>query len=321
METACRFSIIVPVYNVEKYLKKCVKSLKEQDFENYEIILVDDGSADGSAQICDELAKNAESKIKVIHEKNKGLAAARNCGLKKAKGEYILFVDADDYVEHDFCRELDQILRKHENPEIAVYGGTEEDGKNKKERNPSEIKEKMELSGRDYLLLCYKENHLSNAVWTYAYKREFLEGYGLEFVEGILHEDVEFIPRVLLQAKRLIRADIRPYHYCIRPNSISTQRHKDKNIKDLFWVLEQQQQLAEQQEPELRRWMKNGILNSYLNMIQEARIYRPEYRKYFRKSFMWGKAATLWNHFRVVLCTISPRLYCEVNDIYKGLRE
>lgn len=318
METACRFSIVIPVYNVGKYLKKCVESLKQQDFESYEILLVDDGSVDGSAEICDSLI-DSKPKIRVFHEKNKGVSAARNCGLRNAKGEYLLFVDADDYVERDFCRKLDRILTEHANPEIAVYGGVEENGKCKKELNPSEIRGKMELSGCDYLLLCYKENHLSNAVWTYAYKKDFLESHSLRFVEGILHEDVEFIPRALLQAKRLIRAEIRPYHYCIRSNSISTQRHKEKNIKDLFWVLEQQQQLAEQQQPELRRWMKNGILNSYLNMVQEARIYRPEYRKYFRKSFMWGKAATVRNHMRVGLCTISPWLYCKINDLYKKM--
>ena len=318
METACRFSIIVPIYNVGEYLKKCVESLEQQNFESYEILLVDDGSIDGSGGICDSLAR-AQTKVKVFHEKNKGVSAARNCGLKNAKGEYILFMDGDDYVEPDFCSELDRILKEHENPEIAVYGATEEDGKHQKELNPSEIRENRVVSGHDYLLLCYQENHLSNTVWTYAWKKDFLESHDLRFVEGILHEDVEFIPRALLQAKRLVRADIRPYHYCVRSNSISTQRHTEKNIKDLFWVLAQQQQLAKQQEPELRRWMKNGILNSYLNMVQEARIYRPEYRSYFKKRFMWGKAATIKNHMRVGLCTISPWLYCKVNDFYKKL--
>ncbi len=316
MTAACRFSIVIPVYNVEKYLERCVTSMEEQEFKDYEVILVDDGSTDGSGEICDRLAlKN--HKIRVFHRENRGVSSARNYGMDKADGEYVLFVDADDYVDHNFFQKLDHSLKIHGDPEVAVYGGREEEGSKRKVLSPPETGKGSGVSGREYLLLCYKENHLSNAVWTYACRKAFLKKFQLHFEEGIYHEDVEFIPRMLLCAERLVRVDMNPYHYCVRQNSISTQKHKEKNVRDLFWVLHQQVQLADRQEPELRKWMRNGILNSYLNMVQEAEIYRPEYRKYFRRRFLWGKAATVWNHMRVVLCTISPRLYCEVNDIYK----
>ena len=97
-----KLSFIVPVYNVEKYLRKCVISLVHQDFENYEVILVDDGSTDGSSKICDELCETISDErlaIRVIHQPNAGVGAARNAGLKVAKGEYVCFVDSDDYWE------------------------------------------------------------------------------------------------------------------------------------------------------------------------------------------------------------------------------
>ena len=111
----------------------------------------------------------------------------------------------------------------------------------------------------------------------------------------------------------------RLYHYLVRENSISTQKNKEKNIRDLFQTLREQNQMAEQQEPELKKWMKNAILDSYLNMVQTARMYQKQYRKLLDKRFLLGKAATNWNRFRVLVCLINVRLYCFMNDCYKKL--
>ena len=92
-----KISVIIPVYNVEKYLSKCIESVLEQDFSDYEIILIDDGSTDTSGKLCDEYAENY-SAIKVIHQQNKGLGGARNTGIEAAEGQYLLFVDSDDYI-------------------------------------------------------------------------------------------------------------------------------------------------------------------------------------------------------------------------------
>ena len=99
----CRFSIIVPVYNVETYLGSCVNSLMNQDYGNYEILLINDGSTDESGRICDYFSSIC-SKIKVFHCKNKGVSAARNYGVSQAQGEYLIFVDSDDCVETELCR-------------------------------------------------------------------------------------------------------------------------------------------------------------------------------------------------------------------------
>ena len=110
------------------------------------------------------------------------------------------------------------------------------------------------------------------------------------------------------------------YHYMVRDNSISTQKDKTKNIKDLFGTLAEQVRMAERQpDPELERWMKNGVLDSYLNMVQTARMYQKKYRPLLKKRFLLGKAATRRNKFRAALCFVSVRLYCLVNDCYKRL--
>ena len=112
-----KVSIVVPVYNVEKYLKRCVESLLNQTYSNIEIILVDDGSSDHCPVLCDNYAKK-DDRVIVIHKKNGGLSDARNCGLLKASGEYILYVDSDDYIERDSCEKL--IVGMIENVDVVV---------------------------------------------------------------------------------------------------------------------------------------------------------------------------------------------------------
>ena len=111
-------SVIVPVYNVEKYLKKCVNSITSQTYENLEILLVDDGSTDSSGQICNEFEKN-DARIKVIHKKNGGLSDARNAGLDRAKGQYYAFIDSDDYIQDNTIEIMLNAVKKNKS-EIAI---------------------------------------------------------------------------------------------------------------------------------------------------------------------------------------------------------
>ena len=117
-----KFSILVPVYNVEKYLEQCVESLLNQTFEgSYEIILVDDGSTDSSGRICDEYAQKYPDKIKVIHKKNQGLVSARQAGIDVAAGEYSLFVDSDDFVETTLLETVFDCIIRNDSPEMVIY--------------------------------------------------------------------------------------------------------------------------------------------------------------------------------------------------------
>ena len=285
-----KFSIIVPVYKVEEYLEACVDSLLAQgEYEDQmEILLIDDGSPDRSGELCDRLAEEYEQ-IKAFHKPNGGLSSARNYGLDRATGEYVLFVDSDDDVHQDPMR-----------------------------RVPLEQVQCAD-NGKQYLLEHFRDRNLNVEACLYAYRRDFLNEHDLRFREGILHEDVEFTPRIMMQCGKVVELPDRLYHYLVRENSISTQKNKEKNIRDLFQTLREQDQMAEQQEPELKKWMKNAILDSYLNMVQTARMYQKQYRKLLDKRFLLGKAATNWNRFRVLVCLINVRLYCFMNDCYKKL--
>lgn len=312
-----RFSVIVPVYNVESYLDRCMESLLTQ--ENAEIILVDDGSTDRSGEICDRYAEKYPN-VRVLHQKNAGLSAARNAGTAMAEGQYILFVDSDDYIEQDTCRQMQQTLMRHGEVDILAFNGWEETSSVKEMlRKPCEEPKKA-LNGKQYLLEHFQKRNMNVEACLHAFRKEFLADNELRFKEGILHEDVEFTPRAFLKATKVLEMPNAFYHYIIRGNSISTQKDKTKNIVDLFDTLYAHTSLAEEQEPELRKWMKNWILDSYLNMVQDAGMYQKKYRRLLDKRFLPGKAATAWNHFRVGLCMVNVRLYYWCNVSFKRIR-
>lgn len=315
-----RFSIIVPVYNVKDYLERCMDSLLHQDNMDgkAEILLIDDGSDDGSGSLCDRYAERF-SQVRTWHKKNGGLSSARNLGIEKAGGDYILFVDSDDYMERSACRILDQALEQHGEVDALVYGGVEDDGVHQTHLRRLPAEKKQYADGRAYLLEHYRNQNMNVEAWLYGYRREFLLSNRLSFREGILHEDVEFTPRALLACRKVLELPDCLYHYMVRENSICTQKDRTKNIRDLFQTLRELEVLAEQQEEELCRWMKNALLNSFLNMVQDARMYQPQYRMLLDKRFLRGKAATAWNRFRVLLCMLNVKWYCLVNDCYKRM--
>lgn len=309
---------IVPVYNVEDCLQRCLESLIQQENADgkLEILLVDDGSLDQSGSICDKYGA-CYSNIRVIHKKNGGLSSARNAGLDQAKGQYIFFVDSDDYLEKNAVQVLECALQKHGFPDAIVYNGTQDTKEERKELRKDIPLRACCVSGKEYLLEHYKNRSLNVEAWLYLYSREFLNNNLLRFREGILHEDVEFTPRAMLKAGKILEIPEKLYHYVIRENSISTSKNKEKNIKDLFCTLHEQEKLAREQDAELEHWMNNAILDSYLNMVYDARMYKRAYRYLLDKQFLKGKAATMYNKVRACLCMANVRWYCLLNDIYK----
>lgn len=318
--TEARFSIVIPVYNVEKYLYRCLKSVLEQTYGNIEVILVDDGSSDGSGKLCDQYADN-DSRIKVIHKRNGGLSSARNAGIDQARGEYIIFVDSDDYVETDMCRNLNRYIVKYPKADVISMDGWTETEKDTECLRRIPVRKASSLRGEKFLIQRYRQANMNVEAWLYVFRRDFLNRLHLRFVEGILHEDVEFTPRVLEQAETVLEVPDAFYHYIIRENSISTQKNKEKNIRDLFHTLECMDERAKQMKnSELKKWTRNRILDSYLNMVYDAGMYRPKYRRMIRKRFVLGKAAAPWNYLRTVVFLLNVRLYCQMNDCYKWLR-
>lgn len=220
-----KISIIVPVYKVEQYLERCVNSLINQTYKNIEIILVDDGSPDQCPQICDEYAKKDE-RIKVLHKKNGGLSDARNAGLEVATGEYIAFVDSDDWVETDFIETLYRNA-KSENADISIIGCTLvwDDGRKKQLSNDDEyylfdketaIRELLKQK-KFYCMTCQK-----------MYKREIFDT--IQFPVGKLYEDVAVSLPTFLRAEKIVVCGRSGYNYYQRSDSIVNSKFDSRKL-------------------------------------------------------------------------------------------
>lgn len=223
------FSIIVPIYNVENYLEKCIESIMAQSFSDFELILVDDGSTDRSGAICD-LYSNKENII-VIHKKNGGLASARNAGIKKAQGKWCVFVDSDDYIgDNNFFNKLHEYSI---NQDVVIYGcSLFIDGTDKIVRQKYTKLEKINSLNSNIEQLKYlnSTNNVSISAWTHAIKRKFIEDNKLTFDETIkVSEDTDWFFRIMLSNPRIAAVDGNQYFYRIRQNSLS------RNKKDGFW--------------------------------------------------------------------------------------
>lgn len=212
-------SIIVPIYNVEKLLKKCLESICNQTYSGIEIILVDDGSKDGSLSICNEYAKKDE-RIVVIHQENKGLSGARNSGIKAARGKYIGFVDSDDYIEeHMYEKMLECIEKEGADVVIGNYVFVNEEGNR---LSDSDVITDETLSGTDALKKLQTSGRVYyTTAWNKLYKKEIFNG--LEFAEGKINEDVFIIHEVFHKCRKVATISDEVYFYVQRENSIMTR--------------------------------------------------------------------------------------------------
>lgn len=223
-------SIIVPVYNVKQYLERCVKSILNQTYKNIEIILVDDGSTDGSEIMCDEYKKNY-SNIKVIHKKNGGLSDARNYGIELAQGEYITFIDSDDFIDNRMIEILYKNL-KNTNSDVSVCRFymfyAEEDIK------VQDVKEKVLIfDGIDILKTMYDDYLVTVVAWNKLYKKEIFNN--IRYPKGKVIEDSAVLHYILANINRICYSNLELYYYFQRNESIM---HKTtyKLLDELDWL-------------------------------------------------------------------------------------
>ena len=255
-------SIIVPVYNVKSYVGECVESLCRQTYTNLEILLVDDGSTDGSGEVCDEYAGRDE-RIRVIHQANRGLSGARNMGLDDARGEYIAFVDSDDLVSTNYVETLYELLMKYEADIAAcayVKGTTEQ---------LTEIREKV-LSLDNVKEICMpsvkllkqwhgKYKQQETVAWNKLYCRVGWNGRKkIRFPESRNHEDVLISHLVVQGAKTIVLTTEILYFYRIRKGSITLQTEYDR---EKVW-----QNLRAQRE-RMEFFRKHRYWRAYLNIL------------------------------------------------------
>ena len=217
-------SVIIPIYNVEEYLYDCVTSVVNQTYTNLEIILVDDGSPDNCPQMCDEWAKR-DSRIRVIHKKNGGLSDARNAGIEISTGEYIAFVDSDDYLKLDMLEKL-YTAAKRADADIAACGILTCDGE---KQTAWGCKDMVGTSEQIYALL-YNDTAYPVAAWNKLYRRSCWES--LRFPVGKTCEDAFTTYQLIHNAERIVMIPEALYCYRIRPGSIMTSSFSLKKMDE-----------------------------------------------------------------------------------------
>ncbi|MBQ8909919.1 MAG: glycosyltransferase [Oscillospiraceae bacterium] len=223
------FSIVLPVYNVKAYLERCVQSILSQNFEEYEIILVDDGSTDGCTDLCDRLA-SVHSCIQVIHKENGGLSSARNAGMEAARGQYIWFVDSDDWIEPGALDRLYKTTEK-QRTDIVKFQHFRVTGD---QNIPvlSNAEPGMYTGEESCVLLhqaCCSAGKFVLSAWSHLYSRDFLRKWGLQFVSErlIASEDYLFNLQAYLMAQRVCVIGDKLYRYELRPGSLSQTYKRD----------------------------------------------------------------------------------------------
>lgn len=301
-------SIVVPIYNVEKYLERCVNSILLQSYKYIEVILVNDGSTDRSPVICNEFA-NKDDRVKVIHKVNGGLSDARNFGIKQARGEYILFIDSDDYIELDTCREFIKALNNKE-VDIIVGNAKKIEGSKITYFTHTNLIERKEYNSKEFISKSIKAGEWYAPVWLNMYRREFILKNSLYFKKGILHEDIDILPRLFLTAKNIVYIDYCFYNYDIRIGSITQMKSKKKNIESVKFIYTEWKAIFDRVENlELRKLLYGALVKQYLFASREFNILEKNYLNGINSKFLFKYALNIRERIKVIFYCISPWLY------------
>ena len=278
-------SIIIPVYNVEPYLRRCVDSIVHQTYANLEIVLIDDGSSDNCPQICDSYAA-ADPRVVAIHQANGGQSKARNVGLDLAKGEYIAFVDADDKVEDDYVEVLLQNALSH-NADVVVSGyRIIEDHKSTPHVVPHEELLKTNIN----ILRAFCKCLFQPSPCAKLYSAHFLSKNSLRFLEGAIYEDQLWCCAWAEKATRVWLGKNVMYHYIVREGSTMTAQSTDERFRLMSWerILSAEYEILSRRKEELGRAFDEFFMLKLDEFYRQAAKYKTP----FKKSYLAALAAT-----------------------------
>lgn len=288
-----KLSIIVPFYGVEKYIEKCIRSLYDQNIpmEEYEVICVDDCSPDGSRAIVEHLQKEYPKLQLICHTENKRQGGARNTGLRSAKGEYIWFVDSDDYICPNVLSQLYEEAKRYE-VDILHFDHYGEDSCGKLHITPSHADERI-YTGLEFSFDEYYQTHTNYALcWGVWFQRAFLEDTGNLYAEYVQYEDTDFAYRAYALARRVKHSEIIPYVSVLRVNS--TTRSQDTAQKLYYQVMLLVRSLAVCSLTDDKRYhkmLKDYVHNEASKIGKQVMVLPPTerklYRKYMRKVFIY----------------------------------
>lgn len=234
-------SIIVPVYNVRLYLSQCIESIINQTISDWELILVDDGSTDGSGNLCDSFA-NKDSRIFVIHQHNRGVSSARNTGLERAKGEYVMFVDADDWIQRELCENLLNRMKNTSQCDLVI-SGVKETGRKSSKENKIYKEETISLKNLSSRFDKLYENCILNFPIAKLYRRKLVENQ--KFNSSVkLGEDLLFNLEYYSKCNKISLSTYVGYIYNRENEESATKSFRESDLRDLVLIYEKSQQFV-----------------------------------------------------------------------------
>lgn len=268
-------SVIVTAYNIENYLPRCMDSLLKQTYPNLEVILVDDGSTDNTAQICDEYAAKNDH-IQVIHQKNGGPSAARNAGLKKAHGAYIGYVDGDDWIQPDMYENMHRAC-EDTGAQIAICTYRRV-GEGAEEIHPTgNVVELSREEALDIYICDHPQYHIYHSVWSKLFKKSVVED--ITFAEGRKSEDIMYTTNALIKASKCVFLDTPYYNYVVdRSSSIMNSRLHERRFGDEipFW----KEQIDFLKEKGFERLSEKASYHFYRRMLFYYEDFRDKKMKF-----------------------------------------
>ncbi len=255
-----KFSIVIPVYNVEKYISKCLDSIKNQTYDNYEVIIVNDGTKDNSVDVINKYL--SDPRFTLYNKENGGLSDARNYGIKYVTGDYIVFIDSDDYIESDLLNNLNNILKKNEY-DIIKYKINMVDDKGALIRKEASDLVEGKIDLKEILSFEYSE-----PAWAYAYNKDFFIKNKFMYPKGRIHEDFGLTPYILVKANSIYYMDYYGYNYVQRENSIVNGSEKARrrcedmlyHFDSLFTLISNDNTISEENKKLIYSYLANGVI-------------------------------------------------------------
>lgn len=287
-----KLSIIVPMYNVEKYIENCINSLLKQDIKrtDYEILIINDGSTDNSLKIVNNIYSKMLN-IRVISVKNGGQSYARNIGINNANGKYLMFVDSDDYISHNSLNDILKFAYEKNLDMLFFDIKRVNDGENIYDCGYKKINNVTVVDGKKY----FADNNVNNGPWHFLVSRQFLQSNNIKFVEGRFCEDGMFLVDCIYRAERVAHCSVDIYRYVCRKSStvsIRNKKHVSKMIDDFLYAIEY-----------INEYYKNAVINNLdIKLIKRLKSRRNSY--IFFMQIRMIKARLGYRHCKKILSNL-----------------
>lgn len=294
MNGKIRFSIIMPVYNTKNYLEDSISSVLKQSYDNWELIIVDDGSNDGSSFLLEELAKRYDDdRLKVFYKKNRGPSAARNFGISQAVGEFIVFLDSDDMIENNLLKNVNESIgRSSIDLVMFPYQRIDNNGRKISEVLSEEIySQKGKLLSGDYLLKLLLAEKIKNYAWQFAVRLRVIQDNNIKFPDGLLFEDIATTYKFLLGSQTVSIINDAHYLYRNNSNSIVNTKLTGKSIRDYTYASKcVYDELKKDNTPLIEEYYLHRVYENYRRIARrnlqnqfpdEFNVLKQEIKKHF----------------------------------------